>query len=197
MQKVFESGNVFYWELAPINGQYFNYKVFDEVCENIRKRSRHSPLYSKYLTMTQVAEQQKLEIEDASIQSSQDIHGIEGEQNSEDIISEEKVPTYAFNIPQIDTEDYSIEDLKLSIRVTNGLSRIGCKKVKDLLDISVDKLASARNMGVKSFEEVLFKMKELGYTYDETEQHWVKASEKDGKECRSKKVQTFYGEYEI
>ncbi|MCL2611020.1 MAG: DNA-directed RNA polymerase subunit alpha [Defluviitaleaceae bacterium] len=56
----------------------------------------------------------------------------------------------------------TIEEMDLSVRSYNCLKRAGINYVQDLTDKTEEEMMKVRNLGRKSFEEVVFKMKELG-----------------------------------
>ncbi|WP_407313232.1 DNA-directed RNA polymerase subunit alpha [Desulfosporosinus sp. SB140] len=59
----------------------------------------------------------------------------------------------------------SIEDLNLSIRSYNCLKRAGISSVKDITQKTKEEMFKVRNLGLKSLEEVEFKLKELGLSF--------------------------------
>jgi DNA-directed RNA polymerase alpha subunit len=59
-------------------------------------------------------------------------------------------------------KDLLIDDLELSVRSFNCLCRAGLRDVKDLSKISKEQLMKVRNLGRKSYEEVLEKLREVG-----------------------------------
>ena len=58
--------------------------------------------------------------------------------------------------------DPSIDDLKLSIRSTNCLKRHGIKTLSELRALPIGELLTVRNLGKKSFHEVIDKLVEIG-----------------------------------
>jgi DNA-directed RNA polymerase, alpha subunit, bacterial and chloroplast-type len=58
--------------------------------------------------------------------------------------------------------DITIEELDLSVRSFNCLKRAGINTVADLLNTTEEDMMKVRNLGRKSFEEVVKKMEELG-----------------------------------
>ena len=58
--------------------------------------------------------------------------------------------------------EMTIEDLDLSVRSFNCLKRAGINTVGDLKNKSMEDMMKVRNLGRKSLEEVLGKLKELG-----------------------------------
>lgn len=61
--------------------------------------------------------------------------------------------------------EMTIEDLDLSVRSYNCLKRSGAKTVKDIVGKTQDDLMKVRNLGKKSLEEVIEKLKSLGFTF--------------------------------
>jgi len=55
-----------------------------------------------------------------------------------------------------------IEHLDLSVRSYNCLRRIGKNTVGDVAEMTVNELSKVRNLGRKSMEEVMQKLRELG-----------------------------------
>ena len=71
----------------------------------------------------------------------------------------------------IDTEilETKLEDLDLSIRAYNCLKRAGCETVRDILNRGGEEyLLQVRNLGRKSTDEVLEKLKSLGVDLENT-----------------------------
>ena len=58
--------------------------------------------------------------------------------------------------------EMSIDDLELSVRSYNCLKRAGINTVEELITRSSDDMIKVRNLGKKSLEEVIGKLKELG-----------------------------------
>ena len=58
--------------------------------------------------------------------------------------------------------EMNIDDLELSVRSYNCLKRAGINTVEELINRSSDDMMKVRNLGRKSLEEVLNKLKELG-----------------------------------
>ncbi|MBQ0058955.1 MAG: DNA-directed RNA polymerase subunit alpha [Lachnospiraceae bacterium] len=58
--------------------------------------------------------------------------------------------------------EMSIDELELSVRSFNCLKRAGINTVQELCDKTSEDMMKVRNLGRKSLEEVLAKMKELG-----------------------------------
>ncbi len=70
------------------------------------------------------------------------------------------------NEPKVETttRDMSIDELELGVRSYNCLKRAGINTVSELCEMSSEDLMKVRNLGRKSLQEVLAKLKELGYT---------------------------------
>ena len=63
--------------------------------------------------------------------------------------------------------DMSIDELELSVRSYNCLKRAGINTVKELCKKTPEDMMKVRNLGRKSLEEVLEKLKELGFTLND------------------------------
>ena len=57
----------------------------------------------------------------------------------------------------------NLEDMDLSVRSYNCLKRAGINTVEDLIQFTMEDMAKVRNLGRKSLEEVINKLKGLGY----------------------------------
>ena len=66
--------------------------------------------------------------------------------------------------------EMSIEELELSVRSFNCLKRAGINTVEELIDKTPDDMMKVRNLGRKSLEEVLAKLKELGLQLNPSEE---------------------------
>lgn len=78
--------------------------------------------------------------------------------------AEQKEATRAVRVPE---DDLTIEDLELSVRSFNCLLRAGLRSVSDLRRISLSDLRRVRNLGRKSFDEIVAKLKEIGVELNE------------------------------
>ena len=58
--------------------------------------------------------------------------------------------------------EMNIDELELSVRSYNCLKRAGINTVEELCSKTPDDMMKVRNLGRKSLEEVLAKLKELG-----------------------------------
>ena len=63
----------------------------------------------------------------------------------------------------------TIEELDLSVRAFNCLKRAGINTVEDLVQLTEEDFMKLRNLGRKSFEEVLEKIQSLGLNIKEDE----------------------------
>lgn len=66
--------------------------------------------------------------------------------------------------------DISIDELELSVRSYNCLKRAGINTVGELVNKTSDEMMKVRNLGRKSLDEVLGKLKELGLSLKESEE---------------------------
>lgn len=67
------------------------------------------------------------------------------------------------------TRESKIEDLGLSIRSKNCLARHGIRTVGELADMPDEEFMRVRNLGRKSTEEVLEKLRDAGFDRSESE----------------------------
>jgi DNA-directed RNA polymerase subunit alpha len=58
--------------------------------------------------------------------------------------------------------DTTIDELELSVRSYNCLKRAGINTVRELVNKTPDDMMKVRNLGKKSLDEVLAKLKEMG-----------------------------------
>ena len=66
--------------------------------------------------------------------------------------------------------EMSIDELELSVRSYNCLKRAGINTVEELCNKTPDEMMKVRNLGRKSLEEVLEKLKELGLSLNSSEE---------------------------
>jgi DNA-directed RNA polymerase subunit alpha len=66
--------------------------------------------------------------------------------------------------------EMSIDELELSVRSYNCLKRAGVNTVEELCSKTSDDMMKVRNLGRKSLEEVLAKLKELGLQFNASEE---------------------------
>jgi DNA-directed RNA polymerase subunit alpha len=64
----------------------------------------------------------------------------------------------------------SIDELELSVRFYNCLKRAGINTVAELCSKTPDEMMKVRNLGRKSLDEVLEKLKELGLKLNSSEE---------------------------
>ena len=62
--------------------------------------------------------------------------------------------------------EMSIEDMELSVRSFNCLKRAGINTVEELCNKTSEDMMKVRNLGRKSLEEVINKLKELGLSFN-------------------------------
>ena len=66
--------------------------------------------------------------------------------------------------------EMNIDELELSVRSYNCLKRAGINTVQELCSKTPDEMMKVRNLGRKSLEEVLAKLKELGLSLNSAEE---------------------------
>ena len=66
--------------------------------------------------------------------------------------------------------EMTIEELDLSVRAFNCLTRAGVNSVGDLINKSPDEMMKVRNLGKKSLEEVISKLEALGFNLNTEEE---------------------------
>ena len=67
--------------------------------------------------------------------------------------------------------EMSIDELELSVRSFNCLKRAGINTVEELVNKTPEDMMKVRNLGRKSLEEVLAKLKELGLQLNSSEEN--------------------------
>ncbi len=72
--------------------------------------------------------------------------------------------------PQKKVLEMTIEELDLSVRSFNCLKRAGINTVEDLINKSEEEMMKVRNLGKKSLEEVIAKLKSLGFDLTKDEE---------------------------
>lgn len=72
--------------------------------------------------------------------------------------------------PQEKVLEMTIEELDLSVRSFNCLKRAGINTVEDLINKSEEEMMKVRNLGKKSLEEVIAKLKSLGFDLTKDEE---------------------------
>ena len=60
-------------------------------------------------------------------------------------------------------EDMKIEELDFTVRSYNCLKKAGVNTISDLTSMTYNELLKIKNLGKKSLNEIIDKMKELGY----------------------------------
>ena len=91
--------------------------------------------------------------------------------------------------------DMTIEKLDLSVRSYNVLRRGGFKTVEDLIGKSDEDLQKVRNMGKKSFDEIIEKLKSLGLEFVDGYVPYVRDSEPDMDKMRELEEKINSNEY--
>ena len=71
---------------------------------------------------------------------------------------------------QKQTLTLNIDELELSVRSYNCLKRAGINTVEELTNKTPDEMMKVRNLGKKSLDEVLEKLKELGLHLRDSEE---------------------------
>ena len=66
--------------------------------------------------------------------------------------------------------EMNIDELELSVRSYNCLKRAGINTVEELTNKTPEDMMKVRNLGRKSLEEVLAKLKELGLSLNNSEE---------------------------
>ena len=61
------------------------------------------------------------------------------------------------------SHDMKIDELDLTVRSYNCLKKAGIEEVSQLASLSLNELLKIKNLGKKSLDEILEKMKDLGY----------------------------------
>lgn len=64
--------------------------------------------------------------------------------------------------------DISIEDMDFSVRTFNCLKRAGCSTLGDIMNQSYENLMNIRNLGKRSFNELIEKLREYGHEIEPT-----------------------------
>ena len=89
-------------------------------------------------------------------------------------LSESTKTVEVMSVPESDEKQgkmiLSIDELELSVRSYNCLKRAGINTVEELCSKTPDELTKVRNLGRKSLEEVLVKLKELGLQLKQSEE---------------------------
>ena len=72
--------------------------------------------------------------------------------------------------PPLRPQGQGIDELELSVRSYNCLKRAGINTVEELTNRTPEDMMKVRNLGRKSLEEVLAKLKELGLQLNQGEE---------------------------
>ncbi|MBO6126998.1 MAG: DNA-directed RNA polymerase subunit alpha [Clostridia bacterium] len=73
--------------------------------------------------------------------------------------------------------DLSLDDLGFSVRTHNALKRVGIERLSQILVMKYDEIAGIRNLGKKSCDEIVAKIKEFGWKNDKTNKKKVRSLE--------------------
>nr|MCR5154288.1 DNA-directed RNA polymerase subunit alpha [Lachnospiraceae bacterium] len=71
---------------------------------------------------------------------------------------------------QPEVVDMSIDELELSVRSYNCLKRAGINTVGELVNKTSEDMMKVRNLGRKSLDEVIAKLKDLGLSFNSGEE---------------------------
>ena len=71
------------------------------------------------------------------------------------------------------SHDMKIEELDLTVRSFNCLKKAGIEDVSQLASLSLNELLKIKNLGKKSLDEILEKMKDLGYDLEKKWISWI------------------------
>ena len=64
--------------------------------------------------------------------------------------------------------DVTLDDLGFSARTYNALKRVGIEQLSQILEMKYDEITGIRNLGKKSCDEIVNKIKEFGWKSDKT-----------------------------
>lgn len=67
------------------------------------------------------------------------------------------------NANRLQYGDLKLEDLELSVRSHNCMRRAGVKCAMDIVDMGYHNLIKVQNLGKRSYDEIIEKLKEFGY----------------------------------
>ena len=76
---------------------------------------------------------------------------------------EEEIENQSSSLKDDINLNIKIEELDLTVRSFNCLKKAGIEEVGQLSKLSMNELLKIKNLGRKSLDEILEKMKELGY----------------------------------
>lgn len=97
-----------------------------------------------------------------------------------------------------DEEVVYVEDLELSRRAYICLKRAGINYLGDLANMTEEKLMKTRNLGKKSFEEIVTKMQEFGISFkaeEQLENGRIEKKEETQQELRETREKSFEKQY--
>lgn len=69
--------------------------------------------------------------------------------------------------------DLSVTNLDLSVRCTNCMKNMNISNLSELTAKSKNEIASSRNVGKKSLEEIESKLSEFGLSWQMTDRDWL------------------------
>lgn len=81
--------------------------------------------------------------------------------------------------------DLALDDLGFSVRTFNALKRVGIEKLSQILVMKYDEITGIRNLGKKSCDEIVSKLKEFGWKNDKQSRRKAKAPEEENGEVNS------------
>jgi DNA-directed RNA polymerase subunit alpha len=81
--------------------------------------------------------------------------------------------------------DLALDDLGFSVRTFNALKRVGIEKLSQILAMKYDEITGIRNLGKKSCDEIVSKLKEFGWKNDKQSRRKAKALEEENSEDNS------------
>ena len=87
--------------------------------------------------------------------------------DAENVVKITETPVSVKRCLQASSEVRTIEDLDLSVRSYNCLKRAGITPIEKLANTTKEELASIRNLGKMSFNEVIEKLESYGYSLKE------------------------------
>ena len=92
------------------------------------------------------------------------------EEEEETSLNEEDIPNQDVIVPEYEKLNIKISELELSSRTYNCLNRKGIKYVKELISLSKKDVMEIRGVGIRTFEEILNKVADLGLRLREEEE---------------------------
>ena len=141
--------------------------------EDLRNVSDETLLAIKNLNQACVTEIRDALNEIFNIQSSEE------NEDSGDILGRN---SDTIDTAETEAKDMSIDELEFSIRTYNCLKRAGINTVGDICNKTIEDMMKVRNLGRRSLEEILVKLKELGLA--------LKDDEADGEVINTTSVST-------